>query len=798
MYLNFIKLIFGLTLFVFISCNNKPQSQQKTSQKIPGYYEQWLYIKTNGTNILPEIKDKSSLLNSNKRSSSNAIQHLKEYGPFNTSGRYRAMIIDKQNPNRFIVGGASGGIFVSENKGGSWAPINDHSINPSVTFMDQNTFTPNIIYYCTGESTGNSADIFGAGIFKSTDGGKTFNQLPATNNNNFRFNWSLKCSLKDTNTLFVSTNNTGLWRSVNAGATFQKVHNTSLQINDIEVFTDGSIMIAIKGQGVFRSETGDLNSFTKVNSIVSTSTARGELAYCKNFPNVVYAAISGPDNSYNGVLNQFYKSSDGGKTFVTKSNPNGIANFGFTWYTLTMTVKDNDSNSIFIGSVTNAVSKNGGNTWQNVNEQHADNHIAVNFNNQLYVGSDGGMCVYDWSNFQTFTSLNNGLNITQIYAGDVSPHSIAIMGGTQDNGTIQGLNNNKFFNPIFGGDGGHCFYNAQKQNSRYVSTQNGNVNYEFGSISDNLPTSDQRWFIHPFTVSKTQGNLVLYPSSQNLYFSKDNGNSYSLIKRLTAGRLFCATISDDANPSVFSGGSGVLLCADSVLTNPKVVELRGIALPVALRISFIGAVKVVPGFRDKIYLSLNNISDSGRVYKVSNVFDSIKYENISGDLPIGLPVNWIECDPLNPEKVIFAGTDFGLYVSENAGKNWIKDTRVPSTVVSSIKVHNNKKDFYVFTHGRGVFRGQIRNNAISNINEESNKIELSLFPNPAKNKLNVLADKFSAPNYKIFDINGKVVSENKLQVMETTINIENLNAGVYFIELKENSQQVVKKFIVNR
>lgn len=798
MYLNFIRLILGLVLFVFMSCNNKPQPQENTSQTLPGYYEQWLYIKTNGTNILPEIKDYTFGLNSNKRSASNAIENLMEYGPFNIGGRYRAMIIDKQNPNRFLVGGASGGVFVSENKGGSWAPINDHSINPSVTFMDQNTFTPNIIYYCSGESSGNSADIFGAGIFKSTDGGNTFNQLPATNNTNFRYNWSLKCSLKDTNTLFVATNNTGLWRSIDAGVSFQKVYNTNVQINDIEVFTDGSIMIAVKGQGVFRSETGDLNSFAKINSISSASTARGELAYCKNFPNVVYAAISGPDDSYNGVLSKFYKSSDGGKTFVAKTNPDGTADFGFTWYTLTMTVKDNDSNAIFIGSVTNAFSKNGGTTWQSVNKQHADNHIAVNGNNQLYVGSDGGMCVYDWSNLQIFTSLNNGLNITQLYAGDVSPHSVAVMGGCQDNGTIQGLNKNKYFSPVFGGDGGYCFYNAQNQNLRYVSTQNGNVYYNSIKISGNLPTNDQRWFIHPYAVSKTQGNLLLYPSSQNLYFSKNNGASFSLIKKLTAGRLFCATISDDANPSVFSGGSGVLLCADSVLTNPKVVELRGTALPVALRASFIGAIKVVPGFRDKIYLSLNNISDSGRVYKVSNVFDSIKYENISGDLPQGLPVNWIECDPLNPENVIFAGTDFGLYVSENGGVNWIKDTRVPSTIVSSIKIHNNKKDFYVFTHGRGIFRGQIRNNAFSDINEANNKIELSLFPNPAKNKLNVLTDKFSTPDYKIFDINGKVVLESKLQVIETIINIETLQAGIYFIELKENGQKVVKKFIVSR
>ena len=429
-------------------------SHLKKSTALPGYYDQWLYIKTNGSNVLPDMGKYNWTQTSSKRAVSNALLNVAELGPNNVGGRIRAIVIDKANINRIIIGGASGGVFISENKGSSWRPINDQAISPSVTYMDQNSLTPSVIYYCTGEASGNSADLTGAGVFKSVDGGNTFSQLASTNNTNFSFCWSVKCSPIDTNTLYVATHNTGLWRSNDAGLTFSRVYNTGTQINDLEVLPDGAVLFTIKGSGVYRSATGAINTFAKVASVNSASSARAEVAYCKDFPNVVYAAVSGPDNSYSGVLKAFYKSSDGGKTFIEKGNPNGTVNFGFTWYCMGMAVKDNDSNSIFISGVDVGYSKNGGVSWSAGNEMHADNQVSVFSGNNLYLGSDGGLCVYDWSNPNVYTSLNNGINITQFYHGDASPHSNAIFAGTQDNGTKQSINSNKTFSNVYGGDGG--------------------------------------------------------------------------------------------------------------------------------------------------------------------------------------------------------------------------------------------------------------------------------------------------------------------------------------------------------
>lgn len=772
--------------FVFISllisCSGT-KINKETNSEFPGYFDQWLYIKTNGSKVLPDMSNYNWDINSSKRSNSDALLNVLEVGPNNIGGRIRALVVDYSNPNHLIVGGASGGVFVSNDNGTSWRAINDQAISPSITYMDQNPFQPNVIYYCTGEGTGNSADIMGAGVFKSVDGGNTFERLSATDRGEFNYTWSVKCSLKDTNTLFVATNSSGLWRSNDAGATFTRVYNTLYQMSDLEVFPDGSVMFTIDGTGVYRSNTGELNTFTKVTSISSTSTARGELAYCKKYPNVVYAAISGPDDSYNGVLSAFYKSSDGGKTFVKKTNPTGTVNFGFTWYTLTMEVNENDSNDIFIGSVSSGFSFDGGNSWAEANDQHADHHIARSSGSKCYVGSDGGLCFYNWSNFNSFTNLNNGLNITQFYHGDVSPNQQYFFGGTQDNGTKESRNGSKLFTSLYGADGGYSFYHPGKTNYRYFATQNGYVYRNGTNISRNVPTfnTDPHWFIQPYTVSPTHGEYILYPSGTNLYFSSNEGGNFTSLGKIITGRLFCGTLSPDANPSAFAGGSSSLVVVDSILNpSPKFKDLR-LLMPNYIRSSFVNSITLIPGTRDQIYLSLSNISDSGRLWKVKDVFGTPVFENIGRNLPKGLPVNWVECDPFNPELVLFAGTDFGLYITEDGGQTWTKDTRLPNTVISSIKIHENQKDIYFFTHGRGIFKGQINNSGVSSINKPAIELLKSAYPIPCSSVLNVEIKNTIECDFKIVDLAGKTVMDGKLEEGLNKLDVSRLPSGNYIL-----------------
>ena len=79
-------------------------SHVKKTSTLPGYYEQWLYIKTNGSNVLPDMRQYNWNQASNKRAVSNALLNVVELGPNNVGGRIRAIVIDKANTNRIIIG----------------------------------------------------------------------------------------------------------------------------------------------------------------------------------------------------------------------------------------------------------------------------------------------------------------------------------------------------------------------------------------------------------------------------------------------------------------------------------------------------------------------------------------------------------------------------------------------------------------------------------------------------------------------------------------------------------------------
>ena len=242
--------------------------------------------------------------------------------------------------------------------------------------------------------------------------------------------------------------------------------------------------------------------------------------------------------------------------------------------------------------------------------------------------------------------------------------------------------------------------------------------------------------------------------------------------------------------------SNALIAVDSVLnSSPKFKDLR-LSMPSSIRASFIGSIKVVPGFRDKIFIALNNVADSGRIWKVSDVFGTPIFTNISRNMPKGLPVNWVECDPFNPEQVIFAGTDYGLYITEDGGQTWLKDTRLPSTVISCISIHKNKKDIYFFTHGRGVFKGQINNAGISSIADSKIDILKSAYTVPADDVLNLEFKETISGTYLISDLTGKTVLEGKIEGVKVSISTASLQAGNYILTHSGNGQTGVIRFTI--
>ena len=138
-------------------------------------------------------------------------------GPTNVGGRTRGFAIHPQNSNIMWAGGATGGLWKTTNGGQSWTPIDDFAPVLAINCLTMDPADPNTIYACTGEQTQNWR---GAGIYKTSDGGSTWTQLPATTTSDFYFVNKIAISPAAHSHLYAATN-TGLWASMDGGNTWK-------------------------------------------------------------------------------------------------------------------------------------------------------------------------------------------------------------------------------------------------------------------------------------------------------------------------------------------------------------------------------------------------------------------------------------------------------------------------------------------------------------------------------------------------------------------------------------------------
>ena len=198
----------------------------------PGYFEQWKKEKQNKDGIIPKWKrnewikwDKQNQ-QVRKRNQSPIFDTIIEIGPKAIGGRTRGLWVDPENDNHLLAAGISGGMWKSKDQGQSWEPINEHEVSMMPSCITSNPFNPNIIYYGTGESRANSADVSGNGVFKSTDRGESFQQLSSTVGlSGMDEIWDIEHSKSDSSTLFVGTNSRGLYRSTDEGATWENIYS---------------------------------------------------------------------------------------------------------------------------------------------------------------------------------------------------------------------------------------------------------------------------------------------------------------------------------------------------------------------------------------------------------------------------------------------------------------------------------------------------------------------------------------------------------------------------------------------
>jgi len=276
-----------------------------------------------------------------KLKSATAQLDWKERGPGNVGGRTRSLIVDPKDAtgDTWFAGSVAGGVWRTTDAGSSWTCLTPDIPNLATGCMTISLADPNVIYVGTGEGFYNIDAVMGAGIFKSTDNGATWVQLPSTkDNSNYYFVNRIITDPGNVNSVVAATNR-GAFKSIDGGDTWEQVLSGRVQQIIFETDNFQNQYAVINNTGIYKSTDGG-DSWFKVKSITE---GRLEMAISASDPRIVYALTSKSnlfmsiDRGYNWAQNIQDQKTD----FLS----------GQGWYNNSLIVSPNDTNVLFIGGL---------------------------------------------------------------------------------------------------------------------------------------------------------------------------------------------------------------------------------------------------------------------------------------------------------------------------------------------------------------------------------------------------------------------------------------------------------------
>ncbi|MCA9727602.1 MAG: hypothetical protein KC729_07960, partial [Candidatus Eisenbacteria bacterium] len=373
-------------------------------------------------------------------------------GPGNIGGRVRAILVHPTITNRMWIGAASGGIWRSDDAGGSWTPVDDFLPSLAVTSLVMDPTNANVLYAGTGEGFYNFDAAPGAGIFKSTDGGANWSQLTSTNNTTFRYVNRLAHHPSVSGTLWAACRDGGIRKTTDGGVSWSLVLSTPSPACDVKVQASNGNRVLAGSTGFLPDLFGSAWLSTDGGASWSEQTTGGagklpsdagrcEVAFGTG--NYLYASLD-----HNG--GEVWRSTNSGSTWSLRGSP---SLGGQIWYDNALWVDPANNEFVVVGGVNAYRSTNGGTTFSVITDwgqyhhglsAHADQHAIVphpgyngSTNRTVFFGNDGG--IQKATNIGTvapttgWTNLANNRGITQFFKGASSPSGSVIVGGAQDN-----------------------------------------------------------------------------------------------------------------------------------------------------------------------------------------------------------------------------------------------------------------------------------------------------------------------------------------------------------------------------
>jgi photosystem II stability/assembly factor-like uncharacterized protein len=510
----------------------------------------------------------------------------------------------------------------------------------------------------------------------------------------------------------------------------------------------------------------------------SDAVGRIGLALAPSRPSTIYAQIiDGASGGYNGL--GLYRSLDGGNTWVRRDPAGGAFenNFGgFGWYFGDVAVDPVNPERIFCLGVGLQRSDNGGATYVSVlGSAHVDHHAMwIDPTNSLrvYLGNDGGFFRSSAGGGGWTKSLD--LPITQFYAGAVDPQNAArILGGTQDNGTLQTSSTPTAWTALgIGGDGFQCLVDPTNPSIVFAEWQfccdhtglrrSTNGGASFLGASGFVANDRYNWNT-PIVMNPRNHNLLLV-GSHRVYRSTNNGVSYSLISgdlttnpvtSLVFGTLTTLDISP-ADTNYYYAGSDDGKVWRSANRGGAWTDISA-----GLPVRWVTRVTADPVSPLTVYVTLSGFGSDehlAHVYRSTDAGSS--WTSIEGDLP-DAPANDILVDPADPN-TLYLGTDIGVYVSRNLGASWFAlGQGMPVQTIFDLTLHAPSRTLVAATHGRSQWKLDLNDMPVA-VGPGPHGARLALSapsPNPSRGETRLTLELPSAGalDAAVFDVLGRRV-----------------------------------------
>lgn len=702
--------------------------------------------------------------NSNSKSPLASLP-LRLIGPAYPSGRISDFAFFSGGHQDYLVGTASGGVWRTKNAGTTWAPVFDNEGTYSIGVVEIAPSNENIVWVGTGENNAQRSVAFGDGVYKSTDGGKSWKNMGLKDSGHISQIWIHPA---DPETVLVAAQgplwsaggDRGLYKTTNGGADWAKILDIDEHtgINEFVVHPDNFDMILASsyqrrrhvwvlinggpGSGIHRTLDGG-KTWTEVKAgLPRDDMGRIGLAMAPSKPNMLYAIIEAQPHE-KGV----YRSTDFGQNWAKRS---GHMTTSPQYYN-EIVVDPQDENVLYSLDTFSKRSTDGGKTFTSLSaaHRHVDDHalwIDPNNTKHLIIGGDGG--IYEsWDGGTLWSHIDN-LPIVQFYR--VQPDNAEpfynVCGGTQDNNSLCGPSRtdlvhgitNSDWHIVLGGDGYKPQIDPRDPNIVYAQYQYGGLvrydrrTHERVFLTPQPPTGKPayKWnWNTPLLISPHNPDRIYY-AAEYLFASNDRGNSWDIISPDLTRQLDRNSL--DVMGRVWS--------VDAIAKNDS-TSIFGAAIalsesPLAEGLIYVGTDDGVISVTEnngedwrrkdtfngvpKMTLVEDIIASSHDADVAYAVFDNHKrgdhkpylfrtdnrgrsWRSISGNLPNWGSVHTIAEDHVDPN-LLFVGTEFGLFYSQNGGQNWAQLKRnFPTIDVRDIEIQRRENDLVIGTFGRGIY-----------------------------------------------------------------------------------------------